>query len=67
MVDNKNIKFLTLMLCIFEYQVNQKWQKEKQELKLKRKPEEEELKPSLSISTRFLNKFTQTSVSPRKP
>ena len=31
-----------------------------------RKPEEEESKPSPSISTKFLNKFTQTLVSQRR-
>lgn len=35
--------------------------------KLTRKPEEEESKPSLSTSTKFLSKCTPTLVSPRKP
>ena len=51
---------------------NTKWERKKEEHQrllnhLIRKPEEEEFKPSQSISTKFLNKYTQISESQRKP
>ena len=44
-----------------------KWERKKPSQKPTRKPEEEELKPSPSTSTKCWSKCTQTSESPRKP
>jgi hypothetical protein len=50
---------------------NLKWEKNQQQLKqlnqLIEKPEEEEFKPSPSISIKFLNKSTQILEFPKKP
>ncbi len=48
--------------------IKYKWEKDQPLPKVPiKKPEEEEFKPSQSISTKFLNKSTQTSEFQRKP
>ena len=68
MIDKIGIKFWVLWRD-YKNKLNKiKWPREPLPLKLlTRKPEEEELKPSPSISTKSSSKSTQTSESQRKP
>lgn len=68
MIDKISIKFRMLWRDYKNKLKQIKWPMEPLPLKLlTRKPEEEELKPSPSISTRSSSKSTQTSESQRKP
>ncbi len=68
MIDKISIKFRMLWRDYKNKLKQIKWPREPLPLKLlTRKPEEEELKPSPSISTRSSSKSTQTSESQRRP